>query len=538
MSKKEEIPQTNAQEITTLIERVKSDKLSAGDRDLLARLLSLMIMLLRMVEAKNTTISKLKKLLFGPKREKQAREQEKQSREGENKAAGASEEKEAKQEATMEASKRHKRKGHGRMGVEHYSGAKKVICEDEQLSAGQNCPVPNCGGRLYDSKQPQQFVRFAGRPLIDASIYEQQVLRCAKCQARFAAPLPSGVKAQKYDESADAMMAIMKYGASMPFYRMASLEAMLGIPLPATTIFERCEVVANELHAVFLQLQSLAANAPLLHTDDTGVRILSCIKENKDKSNGERKGLYTTGIAARNGDYDIVLYYSGRKYAGENLARLVVQRSLAAPLPIVMADAGSRTPQFNCIIANCLAHARRKFIDCEQSNPAQCKRLLDDLAKVYHCDAQTSAMSPAQRLAYHQQHSAPIMDELQQWCEQLLEQKIVEPNSALGKAITYMLKHWPALTQFLTTAGAPLDNNFLERMLRRVVINRKNWLFFCTEYGATIGDVLTSIIETCRLNKVNPFDYLINVMRNSRQVRADAQLWLPWNYHQQKPQAA
>ncbi len=141
MSKKEEIPQTNAQEITTLIERVKSDKLSAGDRDLLARLLSLMIVLLRMVEAKNTTISKLKKLLFGPKTEKQAREQEKQSREGENKAAGASEEKEAKQQATMEASKRHKRKGHGRIGVEHYSGAKKVICEDEQFSAGQNWGV-------------------------------------------------------------------------------------------------------------------------------------------------------------------------------------------------------------------------------------------------------------------------------------------------------------------------------------------------------------------------------------------------------------
>lgn len=540
MNKKEEIPETNPQEIATLIERVKSDKLSAAERDLVARLLNLVLVMLRMVEAKNTTISKLKRMLFGPKREKRDGEQDKQSGETENQPSEASGETGAKQQATMEASKTKKRKGHGRLGVENYSGAKKVICEDEQLKADGRCREPNCGGRLYDTKQPQQFVHFVGGPIIDATIYEQQVLRCAKCQARFSAPLPAGVKAQKYDESADAMMAIMKYGASMPFYRLANLQQILGIPLPATTIFERCEVVANETHAIFLQLQKLAAQAPLLHTDDTVVKILSCIKENKNKTNNERKGLYTTGIGARSGDYDIVLYYSGRKYAGENLARLMEQRSVVAPLAIVMADAQSKnwTPEFNRIIAKCLAHARRKFIDCEKSFAPQCKRLLEDLAQIYKNDAQTTHMSAQERLTYHQEHSRSIMDELQRWVEEQFEKKIVEPNSTLGKAMTYMLKHWVGLTQFLSTAGAPLDNNFLERMLRRVVINRKNWLFFCTEYGANVGDVISSIVETCRLNKINPFDYLVSVMRNSNQARAHPQNWLPWNYHKQRNQAA
>ena len=90
----------------------------------------------------------------------------------------------------------------------------------------------------------------------------------------------------------------------------------------------------------------------------------------------------------------------------------------------------------------------------------------------------------------------------------LLDSRRTEPNSRLGKAIQYMLRHWKALTLFLRTAGAPLDNNICERSLKRAILHRKNSLFYKTLNGAQVGDLYMSLIHTCELNGANPFDYL------------------------------
>jgi hypothetical protein len=89
------------------------------------------------------------------------------------------------------------------------------------------------------------------------------------------------------------------------------------------------------------------------------------------------------------------------------------------------------------------------------------------------------------------------------WCESKINNKEVEENSSLGSAIKYMLKHWQGLTQFLRVAGAPIDNNFMENKLRLAVINRKNFLFYKTEIGALVGDIIMSIIQTCQESSVN-----------------------------------
>jgi hypothetical protein len=130
------------------------------------------------------------------------------------------------------------------------------------------------------------------------------------------------------------------------------------------------------------------------------------------------------------------------------------------------------------------------------------------------------------------------MEELKQYMDDLINVDKKEPNSALGKAIRYMNNHWSQLMRFLEVAGCPLDNNFIERCLRKAVILRKNSLFFKTEHGAQIGDVLTSIIGTCNLNNVNPFHYLITLMKNKKDVRSHPQLWLPWNYQRQQSKTA
>jgi len=156
--------------------------------------------------------------------------------------------------------------------------------------------------------------------------------------------------------------------------------------------------------------------------------------------------------------------------------------------------------------------------------------VLDALAEVYRHEAQTKLMTDEERLIFHQHKSRTVMDDLHQWITEQFSQRRVEPNSGLGKALTYMVKHWAGLTKFLTVAGAPLDNNVCERALKLAVLHRKNALFYKTEQGAGVGDCLMSVIETCRLNEVNVWEYLLAVVCNERAVGRDPTRWLPWNY--------
>ena len=106
----------------------------------------------------------------------------------------------------------------------------------------------------------------------------------------------------------------------------------------------------------------------------------------------------------------------------------------------------------------------------------------------------------------------------------------MEPNSNLGKALQYWLSHWRELTVWLREPGTPLDNNESERALKQFILMRKNSMFFKTEHGASVGDVLASLIRTCRLNGVNAWDYLVTVIRNRKDARSNPDRYLPWNY--------
>jgi hypothetical protein len=206
-----------------------------------------------------------------------------------------------------------------------------------------------------------------------------------------------------------------------------------------------------------------------------------------------------------------------------------------------MCDSLSRNlpKEFKTILCNCLAHARRPFVDITPRFREECRHVLKTLGEVYHYDelARQQGMSPEQRLAWHQEHSAPLMNGLKEWFKVQFEQKTIEPNSALGSAIKFMQKHWHKLTQFLRVAGDPLDNTLVERTLKRAILNRKNSMFFRTERGAHVADVYMSLIHTAELCGANPIEYLRALMEHADQVVARPGEWMPWNY-QQAPAAA
>ena len=247
----------------------------------------------------------------------------------------------------------------------------------------------------------------------------------------------------------------------MPFKRLERLQSQLGMPLPAATQWELMAAAAEPLGVALEELIRQAAQGRVLHNDDTSMRILRLIREPGDK----RTGTFTSGIVSLVGAWTIALFLTGKKHAGENIAEVLKQRAHDLPPPIQMCDALSRnTPKgVETLIANCLALGRRQLVEVVDHFPEECRYVLETLGAVFHNDAVTreQALSAEDRLHYHQEHRGPLMQKLHQWMEAQLAEHKTEPNSGLGKAISYLLNHWRKLTLFLRQAGSPIDNNLV-----------------------------------------------------------------------------
>ncbi|MGH7393425.1 MAG: IS66 family transposase [Candidatus Rokuibacteriota bacterium] len=542
MAKGEEIPKTNPAEVENLIEQIRGTSLEPSAKEKIERLLRTILILVELLQRKNTTIKKLQEMIFGKRTErrqmKKAEGEEKADESGkadEEKSQPVSDQTPKAPQSASENKEKPGRKGHGHRAVSDYGGAKVVKCRHEHLKAGDACPGL-CGGRLYDLEEPTSLLQFTGQPLIQATNYKREVLRCPKCQGRYEAPLPEWVVEERYDATCDATIALMRYGGGLPWHRQSGLQAMGGAPLSEATMWERCEATADAALGVYLHLERVGAQGEVMHTDDTPVKILSCLKEDQEKKGRETN---TSGIVVKVGSRKIAFYISGRRHVGENFADLLKKRNAGLEKPFQMSDAlaANTSVEKNVISGYCLTHARRKVYELREDYAFECAVVLDAVSKVYRYEAETLGMSKEERLAYHQAKSGPVMKELKEWIEARFSERLVEPNSNLGRALRYWLNHWEKLTVWLREAGAPLDNNEAERTLKQFILMRKNSLFFKTEHGAAVGDILASLIQTCRLNGINAWGYLVWIIRNKLDARRNPHLYLPWNYKPDEAEA-
>lgn len=430
--------------------------------------------------------------------------------------------------------------GHGRISAQAYGDSPVVEIDPPNLKSGDQCP--KCTqGKVYDTP-PKVVVKVVGQAPLAATVFKLRQLRCRLCDATFTGLLPDGVSAPKYDHSCASMLALLRYGSGMPFYRLEGLQASLNVPLPDATQWEIVSKALPGPKAAFNELIRQAAQAPLLHNDDTPARILTLIAERtKAQAGGQtpkNRAINTSGIVAvLEPDRKVVLFFTGHKHAGDNLSDVLAHRARDLDAPIQMSDAlaCNFAGEFETIVSKCLAHGRRKIVDVMEHFPQACRYVIEVLAKVYTNDAhcRQEKMGPQQRLLYHQAHSAGPMQDLHQWMNVQFDKRLVEPNSALGQALRYLLNHWSGLTLFLRKAGAPLDNNICERGLKRAILHRKNSMFYKTTNGAEVGDIYMSLIHTCALCRVNPFEYLQALLIQVDAVKATPALWLPWNYQEQ-----
>jgi hypothetical protein len=172
---------------------------------------------------------------------------------------------------------------------------------------------------------------------------------------------------QKYDATSASMIGMLKYGGGFPFNRLHRLQESMGIPLPAATQWEIVESASKKMQPAYDELQRQAAQGELLHQDDTPMKILAHMGKRRQERGRQKKrtGIFTSGIVSKVGKYLIALFFTGLRHAGENLQALLERRGRNLARPIQMCDALSRNmpKALKTILANCLAHGRRKFVD-------------------------------------------------------------------------------------------------------------------------------------------------------------------------------
>jgi len=545
--------------LAAVLERGKSGPLSDEDFQMLKAALDTLAFLTQELEAKGASIKRLRQMLFGAKTEKTSQVLGKNDPPGEG-------------ENGRKRGSGGKRPGHGRIGANAYPGAKRVQVVHPSLHGGDRCPACT-KGKVYEMKVPARLVRVTGMPPLTATVYECDRLRCNLCGEVYTAPTPEGVGEEKYDERAVVVVGLLKYDVGMPFHRNERLQASMGVPLPAGTQWELVKDGAQKLAPVHEEMTRQAAQAELLHNDDTTMKVLELMgrrrEADEDEGKGcraaqlqsppestprassasegaepapaapggkQRKGVFTSGIVAMSEGKKIALFITGTQHAGENLADVLAKRAAELPPPIQMCDALSQNTagDFNTILANCMAHARRKYVEVAELFPQESLFVLETLRAVYKNDAvaRERGLTAEERLQFHQAESGPLMEDLAKWMQAQLDERRVEPNSGLGAAIAYMRKHWKKLTLFLRVPGAPLDNNICERALKKAILLRKGAYFYRTLLGARVGDCFMSLSHTAALNGVPAFEYLVELLRHYKEIAKDPAAWMPWNFRE------
>lgn len=400
------------------------------------------------------------------------------------------------------------------------------------LKVGDPCPAcfqAGANGKLY-ALPPGKLIRLEGSPSIIGQRYEVEKLRCALCGETYQATIPESIaNAPKYAPSVKSRIAVNRYGMGLPHKRQEQFQSYQGIPLADSTQWDLMVQLMKAVTPVWAALSVLSASSPIHYYDDTPNRILRL-----------GQPVHTTALVSDHQGHEVVLFLTGPGCGVKKILPIIKQHTRQF---ITMCDASSanyteveETLAARWIICFCLVHGRRKFFELLNSFPEVSQFVIDQIAKVYEHDAhcKRAGYTPEERLRYHQEHSGPVMAALHDYLVTQFfyphQSNNVEPNSPLGEAMAYLLRHWSALTQFLKVAGAPLDNSLAERTIKMAIRHRKNSLFFNSPRGAETGDCLMSLIYTAMRNGVDPFDYLTTLQCYRRAVEADPMSWLPWCY--------
>lgn len=527
-------------EIEGLIDRVQNSidqglPIAAEDTRLLLEILKGYLYIQDRLQHNALTITKLKKLLGMISASEKSRDvlgSSSEPAENENKPL---------EPVLIPPEVKNNRSKHGRKNSSDFENAKTEHHPIRNYHKGDLCP--DCQkGRLYKFP-PSEFIRITGVEPLQATIHVSERMRCNYCQKIINAPLPpevlaDGKEGQRFGYSAIAMITLTRYGLGFPFFRLQTLQKMLKTPISASTAWDLAEGSADILQYVWKELRRLAAQGITFFCDDTWNRILSAepIMKSIRGTNKERlrSGVNTSGILSMLEDgKQIALFKTGINHVGEFIDELLIEREGDRPY-FHMSDAlaMNKPTVGKHIKLHCNAHCRREFVSIKDMFPEEVEEVINVYKKVYAIEAEIkeAKMSDLERLNRHEQESLPLIEALMDDLRKKIEERKVEPNGPLGKAINYFINHKEGLLGFTKYPGAPLDNNEEERDLKRIILHRNNSQFFKNEIGSAVGDIHSSIILTTIKAKENPLNYIATLLKHADEVKKSPDKFLPWNY--------
>jgi len=303
-----------------LLARLETNTLTAEDRQVLGKVLTYYFWLLFALREAKLSLKRVKALVFGEK-PKPPKPPAAGGRAEGGSAGGSETQTSASQEVlacapTPPPEKKAPPPGHGRQAADVYQAALTVVCHHEDLAVGARCPA--CGrGSLY-RVLPGVEMRLDGNALLSAVRYEFEKLRCSACGQIFTASVPGAAGTEKYSARARAVLARARYYLGLPWHRLESFQALVGVPVPDATQWEQGEIVGDCTYPIFKWLEKEAAQGEVIYQDDTLGRVLALIAENRKAQaqaqaqgkakTSERTGMYTTALIVQVGERQICLY--------------------------------------------------------------------------------------------------------------------------------------------------------------------------------------------------------------------------------------
>ena len=397
------------------------------------------------------------------------------------------------------------------------------------------CACPACGSqRLRKITDDEREVLEYVASHFKVVVHVRPKLSCRDCETITQPPMPSlPIERGRPGEALLAHVAVAKYCDHLPLNRQSGIYAREGVELDRSTLADWIGRLAWLVSPLAVAIGDYARAGPAVHADDTPVpvqepgrgstrsgRLWVVVRDERSWGSANAPAAYYQYSPDRKGEHARALlkpcrgYLHAGAYAGFD--------KLYEPDP--------ETGAPRLLEVACWAHARREIFDEHARTKSPLAReILERIGEIFAIEREINGQSAAERLAVRQARSVPLLADLKQYLDACLAR--ISRKGDLAKAIQYTIKLWTALNRFTEDGRLEMSNNAAERAIRPLTLGRRNWTFLGSDTGGDRAAVFYTIIQTCRLNSVNPEAYLADIIgRLSEHPASRIHELLPWNW--------
>jgi transposase len=461
------------------------------------------------IEHLTQQLAYLKRMIFGQKRERVVPDvpEEQMSLEGLFDTAGAKIPGFAESKETITYDRRKPKKGHGRKPIPDDLHREKIILdvpESEKVCSCCGTEKKKIGEDITEELEFKPAVFYVNQ-------YVKPKYVCPKCPdsgvttaVMPSRPIDKGIAGP----GLLAYIIVSKYVDHLPLYRLEQMFKRYQIHINRSTMAGWLAQVCGFLEAIYREMRrQLIEESFLIQADETTLKVQNdAVKDKCDLGylwpyvgDGRLAVFEFRDSRSREGPTDFLSGFTDRYllsdgYAGYNQA---IEKNKLGHLM-------------------CWAHARRKFFDVKELDPPFVGQVIALIGELYSVEREATeadiktGVDPVRRHNLRQEKSAPVLEKI----KTLLENpgKVILPQNLISKAIAYTLNHWQQLTRFLDDGRLPIDNNLVENAIRPVALGRKNWLFAGSPEAAQRMAIIYSLVATCKINGINPYEYFCDIL--------------------------